>query len=62
MKISELILHLNNIRKEHGDLEVLGSAPEWEPLYDIEKDNVNYVEPSEYMRVGNNPVVLISPN
>lgn len=60
MKISELILRLNKIRKEHGDLQVLGSAPEYEPLYNVEKDNVNYVEPSEYMRVSS-PSVLISP-
>ena len=60
MKISQLILALNKLRKEHGDLDVLGCAPEYDPLYDIEEQNINYLEPSEYVRV-ESPIVLIGP-
>ena len=60
MKISQLILALNKFRKEHGDLDVLGSAPEYEPLYDIEAENISYLEPSEYIRV-ESPIILIGP-
>jgi hypothetical protein len=43
MKISDLIIHLNNLRKEHGDVDVIGVAPEYE-VYKVEKDKVNFLE------------------
>lgn len=61
MKISELILYLNKLRKLHGDIQVLGNAPEYEQLYDVDENNISYVEPSEYMRV-DSPFILIAPN
>jgi len=60
MKISELILYLNKLRKEHGDVEVLGNAPHYEQLYPVDEESISYVVPSEYMHV-DSPSILIHP-
>lgn len=43
MKISQLILHLNDLRKKHGDVDVIGVAPDVS-VYDVEKENVSFLE------------------
>jgi len=61
MKISQLIIYLNKIRKDHGDLPVLGVAPEYQPLYDVDNDNISVMEPSEYVEIDEKSVI-IGPN
>jgi len=61
MKLSELILLLNKLRKLRGDVPVIGSAPEYDPIYQIREDNVSYVEPSEYIET-DSPSILIGPS
>jgi len=43
MKVSQLIICLNNLRKKHGDVDVIGVAPHYS-TYDIEEGNVSYLE------------------
>ena len=49
MNIEQLISHLNKLTEKHGNINVIGVAPYFDPRYEINENSVSFLEKSEYV-------------